>query len=360
MTKNISDMSVDERYELFKISDPLPNIKPSLLNSADIRSYVKIAGLIDPFYDEDLKSASYAARIEGKCRYWDDDSKKFTEIILKEPGEKLILKPNAIAFVGIEPIFRLPDYIALRFNLKITHVYRGLLLGTGPLIDPGFIGKISIPLHNLTSNEYVFSYGEQLIWIEFTKTSELPKSSNATPFSNEDLDIFESSRCQEYTQFKKEKTGKELDYYIRKALEHTPHKAIISSVPSAVNDAIKYADEAKKSAQLAEKTTSTTKRWGIVSALGVIIGVASLVYNSWSLQKDYFTESVNQVFLLKSDIISLREKFDERDDKTFSEIKITYQDLLKITKDQSEIIKQLTFRIEQLENNKKERNENSP
>ncbi len=28
-------------------------------------------------------------------------------------------------------------------------VYKGLLLGTGPIVDPGFVGKLYIPLHKL-------------------------------------------------------------------------------------------------------------------------------------------------------------------------------------------------------------------
>lgn len=350
-------MSFDERYELFKINDPFPKIKPSLLNSADIRSYVKVAGLIDPFYDEDLKSASYAAKIEGKCRYWDEDSKTFSEVILEKPGDKLILKPNAIAFVGIEPTFRLPDYIALRFNLKITHVYRGLLLGTGPLIDPGFVGKISIPLHNLTSNEYVFSFGEQLIWIEFTKTSELPIHS---VLSKEDLDSYEGSRCRNYVQFNKKKTNKDLDFYISQALKGTPHKSIISSVPSAVNDAIKYATNAEESASKAEKSTNTIRNWGIASAVGIIIGVASLVYNSWNLQKSYFTEAIKQASSLKDDISSFTLKADEKNKEISSEIKVIDQNLIKLAKDQSETIKQLTSRVENLEKNNKAKNETAP
>lgn len=345
-------MSVDGRYELFKINDPLPNIKPSLLNSADIRSYVKITGLIDPFYDEDLKSASYAARIKGKCIHWDADTKERSEVILEKPGDKLILKSNAIAFVGIEPTFRLPDYIALRFNLKITHVYRGLLLGTGPLIDPGFVGKINIPLHNLTSNEYVFSYNEQLIWIEFTKTSELPKSSSETQLPEEELKRYEDLRCREYTRFKKEKTDKDIDYYISKALENTPYSTIISSVPAAVNNAVEHSKKAEKSA-------NSIRNISIISALVVIIGVFELIYSSWSLQNTYFEKAVSQVSSLRNDVVSLQEKFEKKHDNTFSEIQIKYQDLLQMTKEQSGIIKQLTFRIEQLENNKKEKNENS-
>ena len=52
-------------------------------------------------------------------------------------------------------------------------MHRGLLLGTGPLVDPGFHGRLLIPLHNLTSDEYTIRGDEGLIWMEFTKTSHL-------------------------------------------------------------------------------------------------------------------------------------------------------------------------------------------
>ena len=201
------DKIIDNKYRDFKKVDPFPRIPGTLLNSADISSYVDKTGMIHPFYEEDLKSASYAARIAGKCKFWNDETKVFEEILLKKSGDKLILKPNAIAFVGIEPTFRLPDYIALRFNLKITHVYRGLLLGTGPLIDPGFKGKISIPLHNLTSNEYVFSFNESLIWIEFTKTSPIPGVEEITKETEAEYDL---ERCRTFKSFPEGKAGQDL------------------------------------------------------------------------------------------------------------------------------------------------------
>ena len=350
MTTINAKMNIDEKYKLFKANDPFPKIQPSLLNSADIKSYVETVGLIDPFNENDLKSASYAAKIAGECKYWDEDSKTFSQVTLEKTGDKLKLKPNAIAFVGIEPTFRLPDYIALRFNLKITHVYRGLLLGTGPLIDPGFVGKISIPLHNLTRNEYVFSFGEHLIWIEFTKTSELPIPS---VLSENDLISYESSRCRSYAKFDENKTNKDLDFYIRQALKGTPHESIASSVPSAVNKAL-------ESAENAEKSASTIKNWGIASALGVIIGVAALVINTWNLQKSYFTEAINQVSSLRSEISSFVQKSNQTNDEISNEVRIIDQNLINLAKDQSETIKQLTSRIENLEKNNKAKNETAP
>lgn len=292
----MSEQDAITNYNIFKSIDPYPRIPGSLLNSADIRSYVKRTGLIYPFYDKDLKSASYTARIAGKCKFWDEEAKQFIEKDLKSSGDKIILKPNSIAFVGIEPTFRLPDYIALRFNLKITHVYRGLLLGTGPLIDPGFVGKISIPLHNLTSNEYIFSFNESLIWIEFTKTSPIP---DASKISEQLEEVYDKERCTDFTSFPIDKTSKDLNYYLNKALEGTRHEAVVSSVPSAVAQAMKHARDAQHSLKI-------IKRWAIGGAIAtittMIVGMGTIIYGSYSIQKDYFSEAISQVNILKSNL----------------------------------------------------------
>ena len=59
----------------------------------------------------------------------------------------------------------------MRFDLKIMNVHRGILLGTGPVVDPGFEGHLLIPLHNLTTNVYSFKEDETFVWVEFTKIS---------------------------------------------------------------------------------------------------------------------------------------------------------------------------------------------
>lgn len=48
---------------------------------------------------------------------------------------------------------------------------RGCLLGTGPIVDPGFEGRIMIPVHNLTANIDELKAGDGLIRVEFTKLS---------------------------------------------------------------------------------------------------------------------------------------------------------------------------------------------
>ena len=167
-----NETSANERYKKYARKDPFIDIEAALLNSADIFRYVAKTGMIYPFYPEKLAGASYEVAIKGDVIWWDKSTGEMQKKTLEKEGDSFDLQPNSIAFVTLEPTFRIPDYMALRFNLKIAHIYKGLLLGTGPLVDPGFVGKLSIPLHNLTSNTYVFKFNDGIIQMEFTKVSK--------------------------------------------------------------------------------------------------------------------------------------------------------------------------------------------
>ncbi|MER2511716.1 MAG: hypothetical protein ABTQ25_04730 [Nitrosomonas ureae] len=158
------------RFEEFSSKDPLPDVPPALLNSGDIHDYARITSMVFPFDKNKLKSASYEIDFLGDVYHVNDETGKVEKETLVK-GEPFILKKNSIVFVFIETKFFLPDYIAIRFNLRITLVHRGLLLGTGPLVDPGFAGRLLIPLHNLTSEDYILHGEDGLIWVEFTKLS---------------------------------------------------------------------------------------------------------------------------------------------------------------------------------------------
>src|SRR2546426_12124635 len=107
------DAEAESRFQLAQRVDPFPDIPPSLLNSADIEVYVRVTGMLAPFHLNKLKSASYEAAIAGRCMWW-DERREWKEARLDNPGDKFILQQNSIAFVQVEPKFRLPDYIALR------------------------------------------------------------------------------------------------------------------------------------------------------------------------------------------------------------------------------------------------------
>jgi len=161
--------TAEEKYADFSKIDPFPKIPDALLNSKDIFKYILTTGMIDPFTPSNLSGATYICNFSGEYIYWDDKRIKHKQNL---PTDKeLVIKPNSIIFLGVKQTFNIPEYMVLRFNLRVRNAYKGLLLGTGPIIDPGYTGNLFIPLHNLTSNEYCIKNNAALIDVEFTKLS---------------------------------------------------------------------------------------------------------------------------------------------------------------------------------------------
>ena len=301
-----SDKEAEERFNKFQRYDPFPTIAPALLNSADFCDYIATTGMLHPFNAtrKDLKLASYALRLKGKVVYWDEKD-EYQEKNIQKKGDTFTLKRDMIAFVTLEPYLRLPDYIALRFNLKISNVYRGLLLGTGPIVDPGFQGYLSIPLHNLTTNDYVLEAEERLIWVEFTKLGHHDVwSSKAT--------VRSISRHPEiYLPFSGP-VGKDQDV-MRYISDASPGRPVQSSLPEAVHDAQASARLAEDKATVATNKVEDAKnkvedvkrnidRALIVAVAAVVVTVALSValslYSVYSLVQEassYLRDSASKV-----------------------------------------------------------------
>jgi hypothetical protein len=125
-------------------------------------------------------------------------------------------------------------------------VHRGLLLGTGPLVDPDFDGDLLIPLHNLTSDDYEIRLDEGLIWIEFTKTSRI-KNLNANEGKIED-----------------HKKDVSFETYFERASANNP---IRSSIPPAIKEARELSEAAERSARTATRTNQIFAGIGVAAIL---------------------------------------------------------------------------------------------
>ena len=315
--------AAETRFKKYKSKDPFPDIQPALLNSADIEDYVRETGIIYPFSRKDLKPASYEVCLRGECLHWDKIGKKQI-VSLKGKGDTFCLRPNSIAFVNLDTIFRLPDYIALRFNLRITNVHRGLLLGTGPLIDPGFEGRLLIPLHNLTRNEYTFEYNEGLIWVEFTKLSIYKKW---------EVEPGGKARSGEYVSFPPSKRELSVEDYIAQAFRDVSqaHSDIRSSIPDVVRNAEQLAQQADQSAKesaasaknAAEKAESQRVQatvTGVITVLAFVSALIGLVYTVYMLTQDatsyvhqssqFLTDHVEKIRSLEIEVQGLKKKLE--------------------------------------------------
>lgn len=253
-------------------ADPFEDVKPSLLSASDIKRYAKLTGMISPFFtgggkNSRLKKASYEGRIGQSAYVFTGSNGDFVNIL--QPNKPLLIRANSIVFVECDLEFRLPRNIAVRFNLQIVHVHRGLLLGTGPLVDPGFFGKLCIPLHNLTNQDYEIPLEEGLIWVEFTKT---------TADNDQGRNPLADSSDNEHWDVRK--------FLVKASRQFDPSKPSIgihSSIPDSAADAKTAAKLSADKAQsaLAEATSakaaaSASRNWNIGGALVTIVTVVAL------------------------------------------------------------------------------------
>jgi deoxycytidine triphosphate deaminase len=257
-TSTQDDTEAGRRYNRYCRFDPFPGIPAALLNSSDIYNYVNTTGMMCPFVEGQLKSSSYAIRIGNEIVYWDERETLFDKTL--DTGESFTIPANSIVYIKSREKFRLPDYMAMRFNLKINNVHRGILLGTGPMVDPGFVGHLLIPLHNLTTNPYVFQESETFVWVEFTKTSPHARWDQA---GSSDVAYLLPDKLKLFPDSKKDLT---IWQYLNEA-----HKGPIrSSIPVAIGNAQIAAEDASAAARSARRWINGIGFGGILAFLVVM------------------------------------------------------------------------------------------
>jgi len=276
-----SSDSAKDRYQKWENKDPYPDIPPALLNSADLHDYIVTTGMVEPFDSNLMKSSSYEARIGSYAYYWDENENQQKETIKLDNNSPVELRPNSLVFFETKETFRLPPYMAMRFNLKITNVHKGLLLGTGPLVDPGFEGKLLIPIHNLTNNTYIFKGGDCFIWLEFTKISP-----NDIWANNCDALL----RQGVYKKFPPTKKYVQPYQYFNKANDGNP---IQNAVPEAIAKLKKESSESKVAATQANASVTQVKGTilrftigGAFAGLVVVAAILTLTFDSMILSQD--------------------------------------------------------------------------
>lgn len=329
----LTDAEADVRYRKFQSEDPFPRIPASVLNIADISDYVSVVGIVHPFPTSGdlLKPASFGIPLKGRCVYWEDNGKLHDFILSDDKIERYpetefeyrkdfeVLR-NSIVFVTLEPRIRLPDYIALRFNLAIREVYRGFLLGTGPMVDPGFQGNLSFPLHNLTDQPYRLNAGEQIVWVELTKISPIPA-----------WDTGQTSPVQAgiFHRFPDRKIWDRSDVlsYLVHANKGQP---VRSSIPVEIEKARVAAEGARDRAVSVETWQNSLKRYSLIGGLGVAAGIAALIYGGYTIvsgtiglidnARKEASDSTSRADRLSGQMQQFQSKFDANEKTTLEQL----------------------------------------
>jgi hypothetical protein len=191
---------------------------------------------------------------------------------------------------------RLPHYLAARFDLAIEFIYQGILLGTGPQVDPGFQGVLSCPLHNISSDSVHMRLGQPFAKIDFAKTSGLRKANDEGVLRKmkDEPDLYSASvgghlpgsGDHPVKLFKSEKRWREPIF----APGYAGQKLVRSSVKRLEDEVVKSRTQIEEFGDDVRRI----RRFGIASAVGIVLAIASLLLALAQLDRSYTDAQVNQ------------------------------------------------------------------
>jgi deoxycytidine triphosphate deaminase len=129
--------------------------------------------LIWPFEKEYLRPAGYDLRVGGN---YAQGGEHYT----LNDGGFLTIEPYQVAVIQTLETLNLPGFLIGRWNIRVGLAYQGLLWVGGAQVDPGFRGRLSCPIYNLSTKSVTLKYGDELAMIDFVATT--PVNIGSTPF----------------------------------------------------------------------------------------------------------------------------------------------------------------------------------
>lgn len=282
--------SLDERD--FWI-DPDRDSSPGLLLSDRIQFYASRVHLIYPFDKDFLEPASYTLHAGREYLMVLMPGKVVTGNLEKEG--KVTIPPNGLIIIRFFEEVNIPHYMIARFNLRVKQVYRGLLLGTGPQVDPGFKGYLGCPIHNFTDGDKAIQFFEPLVTIDFEKTTSFGESFFSPKNSPEPDSLnFDAMRlgltqvtginnlpCKIYNK----KQDRSLQDYL------TGGESIRSSIFD-LQERVKRCEELVKRS---ETISIGTALGAVIGIVGAIIGILSFVSSFYTNLETNFSASYNDL-----------------------------------------------------------------
>jgi deoxycytidine triphosphate deaminase len=240
--------------------------------------------LIDPFDRSRLKPASYELTL-GPHFYHDGERQSLTE-----QDRWLTLPKNSIVFVSMNERIMLPHYLAARFDLAIEFIYQGILLGTGPQVDPGFQGVLGCPLHNISDEPVHIELDYPFVKIDFAKTSGLRAvPADALRAFSREADLY--AAVERETDPLTGRDGYPVKLFNKRNRWRQPiysqayvgQKAVDSSLAEMEQQMSKFGGQVSQFGQ----DISRFRRFGIAAGFGIALGVIALIIALAQLDRSY-------------------------------------------------------------------------
>ncbi|MFZ0914411.1 MAG: dCTP deaminase [Candidatus Korobacteraceae bacterium] len=121
---------------------------------------------IEPFDPDKLEPASYDSRVG----VWAFSSSSKEKLNLSEKGV-LIIEPGEFAVLETREKLTLNNQTAGQLGLRSEYAQRGLLMLSGPQIDPGFDGILTVRVVNLAPKPIALPFEAPFLTIQFFRLS---------------------------------------------------------------------------------------------------------------------------------------------------------------------------------------------
>ena len=145
---------------------------------------------ISPFDEQQVQSASIDLRVgeEGAT------TKTKRRVNIREHGF-LLLEPGDFGVISIfEELWLGPQHVG-RIGLRSKYARKGLIATTGPQIDPGYHGRLTLGVTNLTPQSVSIPYKDDILTLEIHRLEEPAQRPYSGPYQDklglgpEDLEV---------------------------------------------------------------------------------------------------------------------------------------------------------------------------
>lgn len=153
-----------------------------ILTDADIRGAYESGSIqIDPFEEASVQPASYDLRVGPEAI-----ASSSREIMNVEEAGFVEILPGDFVIVTVLERLHVDNLHVGRFGLQSSHARRGLIATTGPQIDPGYRGRLTIGLTNLSTRPYTLTYRQTFLTAEFHRLEKPVATTYTGPYLDRD------------------------------------------------------------------------------------------------------------------------------------------------------------------------------
>lgn len=137
-----------------------------VLSGIEIERLTSSNSLIAPFIKKNLRNSSYDLTVGDEIYCGSQHKSKLVTTYLGL-DETFEIPAYGLAYILCSENIKLPNNITARISLRMSLIYKGLILTVQPPFDPNYDGKAIIFLHNMSTSPVFLKRGERIATLEF-------------------------------------------------------------------------------------------------------------------------------------------------------------------------------------------------